>query len=143
MPAASGRAMMTAPAARSIVQEGVAVSDEVDVYSAPGLPSSPEGGTLTDRYLPLVRKIATRFEGRGEPLEDLVQVGCVGLLKAVEGFDGSRGVAFENYAVVTVIGEIKHHFRQMRWSLQVPRRLQEAGHRIREVRGVLAQDLGR
>src|SRR5690349_4298943 len=79
---------------------------------------------LVEAWLPSVRRIARRFDGRGEPLEDLVQVGVVGLIKAIDRFDLSRGVEFSTYAMPTIIGEIKRHFRDRAWSVRVPRDIQ-------------------
>jgi RNA polymerase sigma-B factor len=93
--------------------------------------------------LPLVRSIARRFAGRGEPLEDLIQVGTVGLIKAVDRFDPSRGFAFTTYATPTVVGEIKRHFRDHGWDVRVPRALQELIVRIPKEKERLTRELGR
>ena len=86
---------------------------------------------------------ARRFRNRGEPHEDLVQVGTIGLLKAVDRFDAERGVEFSTYATPTVIGEIKRHFRDKGWAIRVPRRLQELRLQIGTVSSELTQSLGR
>ena len=70
--------------------------------------------------MPLVRALASRYAGRGEPLEDLVQVGSIGLIKAVDRFDVDRGVDFPSYAVPTIVGEIRRHFRDKAWAMHVP-----------------------
>ncbi|MGH7707969.1 MAG: SigB/SigF/SigG family RNA polymerase sigma factor [Vulcanimicrobiaceae bacterium] len=75
--------------------------------------------------LKLVRYLATKFANRGEPLDDLIQVGAVGLLKAIDRFDHGRGVGFTTYATPTIVGEIKRYFRDKGWAVRVPRRLQE------------------
>ena len=75
--------------------------------------------------MPLVRSLASRYAGRGEPFEDLVQVGSIGLLLAIERFDTERGVQFTTYAVPTIVGEIQRHFRDRAWALHVPRRMKE------------------
>jgi RNA polymerase sigma-B factor len=93
--------------------------------------------------LPLVRSIARRFAGRGEPLEDLIQVGTIGLIKAVDRFDPSRGFAFTTYATPTVVGEIKRHFRDHGWDVRVPRALQELIVRIPKEKERLTRELGR
>ena len=80
---------------------------------------------LVELHLPLVEHLARRFRNRGEPLDDLVQVGTIGLIKAVDRFDTERGVEFSTYATPTVVGEIKRHFRDKGWAVRVPRRLQE------------------
>jgi RNA polymerase sigma-B factor len=80
---------------------------------------------LIEQYLPLVRSLARRYSYRGEQLEDLVQVGCIGLIKAIDRFDIDRGVELTTYATPNIIGEIKRHFRDKGWSVRVPRGLQE------------------
>jgi RNA polymerase sigma-B factor len=80
---------------------------------------------LIEQYLPLVRSLARRYSYRGEQLEDLVQVGCIGLIKAIDRFDVDRGVELTTYATPNIIGEIKRHFRDKGWSVRVPRGLQE------------------
>jgi RNA polymerase sigma-B factor len=75
-------------------------------------------------HLNLVRFLAVKFANRGEPLDDLVQVGTVGLLKAIDRFDLERGVEFTTYATPTIVGEIKRYFRDKGWAVKVPRRLQ-------------------
>jgi RNA polymerase sigma-B factor len=93
--------------------------------------------------MPLVRALASRYAGRGEPLEDLVQVGSVGLIKAVDRFDVDRGVDFTSYAVPTVVGEIRRHFRDKAWAMHVPRRLKELSLRISRTLDELTTELGR
>lgn len=100
-------------------------------------------GELVELHLPLVEHCARRFVHRGEPLEDLVQVGTIGLIKAVDRFDLSRDVAFSTYATPTILGEIKRHFRDKGWSVRVPRRLQELRMSIATATGELSQQLGR
>src|SRR4051812_15704244 len=80
---------------------------------------------LIEQSLPLVRSLARRYSYRGEQLEDLVQVGCIGLIKAIDRFDIDRGVELTTYATPNIIGEIKRHFRDKGWSIRVPRGLQE------------------
>jgi RNA polymerase sigma-B factor len=93
--------------------------------------------------MPLVRALATRYAGRGEPLEDLVQVGSIGLIKAVDRFDVDRGVNFASYAVPTIVGEIRRHFRDKAWAMHVPRRLKELSVRLSRVLDQLTTELGR
>ncbi|MDQ0936242.1 SigB/SigF/SigG family RNA polymerase sigma factor [Streptomyces turgidiscabies] len=99
------------------------------------LPEGPERDALRDElvraWLPMSERIAIRFRGRGEALEDLYQVAAVGLVKAVDHYDPERGAAFEAYAVPTVTGEIKRHFRDHLWALHVPRRVQDLRNRVR------------
>ncbi len=85
---------------------------------------------LVERYLPLARQLARRYQRAEEPLEDLVQVASLGLLKAVDRFDRAREVAFSSYAVPTILGELKRHFRDRTWSVRVPRDLQELALRV-------------
>jgi len=98
---------------------------------------------LVTMHLPLVHHLARRFRDRGEPHDDLVQVGTIGLIKAVDRFDPQRGVEFSTYATPTVLGEIKRHFRDKGWSVRVPRRLQELRLAITRATAELSQDLGR
>jgi RNA polymerase sigma-B factor len=93
--------------------------------------------------MPLVRALASRYAGRGEPLEDLVQVGALGLIKAVDRFDVDRGVEFSSYAVPTIVGEIRRHFRDKAWAMHVPRRLKELSVRLSRVLDQLTTELGR
>jgi RNA polymerase sigma-B factor len=94
-------------------------------------------------HLGLVRYIAGRFSNRGEPMDDLEQVGVVGLIKAVDRFDADRGFEFSTFALPTIVGEIKRHFRDKGWAIHVPRRLQELNLTICRVVEQLAIELGR
>jgi len=85
---------------------------------------------LVERYLPLARRLARRYQRADEPIEDLVQVASLGLLKAIDRFDSSRDVVFSSYAVPTILGELKRHFRDRTWSVRVPRDLQEFALRV-------------
>ena len=85
---------------------------------------------LVERYLPLARRLARRYQHTDEPIEDLIQVASIGLLKAIDRFDCSREVMFSSYAVPTVLGELKRHFRDRTWSVRVPRDLQELALRV-------------
>ncbi|MFJ5265068.1 SigB/SigF/SigG family RNA polymerase sigma factor [Streptomyces sp. NPDC088387] len=107
------------------------------------LPDGPERRALRDdlvtAWLPMAHRIAVRFRGRGESLEDLYQVAALGLVKAVDHYDPGRGHAFESYAVPTVTGEIKRHFRDHMWTLHVPRRVQDLRNRVRRAGKELSQ----
>ncbi len=98
---------------------------------------------LVSGYLPVARHIARRFTGRGEPEEDLVQAGTLGLIGAVDRFDPERGLDFLSFAVPTITGEIRRHFRDHAWSMHVPRRLKDVQTTINAAVGPLAQELGR
>ncbi len=98
---------------------------------------------LVRLHLPLVEHCARRFRNRGEPFEDLVQVGTIGLIKSVDRFDTERGVEFSTYATPTIIGEIKRYFRDKGWAIRVPRRLQELRMQIGTATAELTQSLGR
>jgi RNA polymerase sigma-B factor len=108
------------------------------------LPDDPSArDDLVRLHYPLVEYLARRFAGRGEPLEDLVQVASIGLLKAIDRFDPGRGVKFSTYATPTIIGELKRHFRDKGWAMRVPRRLQEIGLQLSRVVSEMYQELGR
>lgn len=98
---------------------------------------------LVHLHLALVEHCARRFRNRGEPFEDLVQVGTIGLIKAIDRFETDRAVEFSTYATPTIIGEIKRHFRDKGWAIRVPRRLQELRMQIASTTGELSQSLGR
>lgn len=98
---------------------------------------------LVEAHLGLAEYLARRFSNRGEPLDDLVQVASVGLLKAVDRFDPDRGVEFSTYATHTIVGELKRHFRDKGWAVRAPRRMQELYLRLGSIISVLSQELGR
>ncbi|MDP2712626.1 MAG: SigB/SigF/SigG family RNA polymerase sigma factor [Solirubrobacteraceae bacterium] len=107
---------------------------------------SQDSGTrdaLVERFLPLARSLALRYQRSGEPLDDLVQVASLGLIKAVDRYDPGRGIAFSSYAVPTILGEIKRHFRDRTWSVRVPRGLQELSQRVDRAVAELAEHLSR
>ncbi|MER6738193.1 SigB/SigF/SigG family RNA polymerase sigma factor [Streptomyces puniciscabiei] len=109
------------------------------------LQDGPERDAVRDElvaaWLPMAHRIAGRFRDRGENVEDLRQVAALGLVKAVDRYDPSRG-AFESYAVPTITGEVKRHFRDRMWALRVPRRVQELRNRVRVARRELTQHPG-
>jgi RNA polymerase sigma-B factor len=98
---------------------------------------------LVEAHLGLAEYLARRFSNRGEPLDDLVQVASVGLLKAVDRFDPARGVEFSTYATHTIVGELKRHFRDKGWAVRAPRRMQELYLRLGKIVSALSQELGR
>jgi RNA polymerase sigma-B factor len=97
---------------------------------------------LVRLHLPLVEHLTRRFLNRGEPYDDLLQVGTIGLIKAIDRFDLARGVEFSTFATPTIAGEIKRHFRDKGWAIRVPRRLQELRMSIAATSAELTQTLG-
>lgn len=93
-------------------------------------PLPPTRRRLIERHLPLVRSVARRYAGGDEPLEDLVQVGAIGLIKAVDRYDAERGTSFGAYAAPFIAGEIRHHLRDRCSPVRIPRRLQQEGVRV-------------
>lgn len=98
---------------------------------------------LVETHLGLAEYLARRFDRRGEPLDDLVQVASLALIKAVERFDPDRGLEFSTFAVPTIVGELKRHFRDKSWAVRVPRRLQELHLRLGTAVAELTHELGR
>ncbi|MDQ1714186.1 MAG: polymerase sigma-B factor [Frankiaceae bacterium] len=98
---------------------------------------------LVEMHLPLVEYLARRFRNRGEPLDDLIQVATIGLIKSVDRFDLERGDEFSTYATPTIVGEIKRHFRDKGWAIRVPRRLQELKLALTKATQELSQRNGR
>jgi RNA polymerase sigma-B factor len=96
-----------------------------------------------EAWLPLARHLANRYARRGEPTDDLIQTAAIGLIKAIDRFDPSRGIDFAGFAVPTVLGEIRRHFRDHTWSVRVPRRLQELRFAITEANRTLTAQFGR
>lgn len=110
-------------------------------YKATGDPDVRD--QLIVSHLNLVRFLASKFKNRGEPLDDLIQVGTIGLIKAIDRFDPSRGLEFTTYATPTILGEIKRHFRDKGWSVRVPRRLQELSAKVNQANDELTNELSR
>ncbi len=117
----------------------------VELHALPA--DDPKRARLRDQlveiHLPLVEYLARRFRNRGEPLDDLVQVATIGLIKSVDRFDLERGVEFSTYATPTIVGEIKRHFRDKGWAIRVPRRLQELKLSLTKATSDLSQKNGR
>jgi RNA polymerase sigma-B factor len=98
---------------------------------------------LIERHLPLARSLARRYERRGESLEDLVQVASLGLVKAIDRFDPERGLSFSSYAVPTMLGELRRHFRDSGWALHLPRGMQERVLKVNAAVERMSGELGR
>src|ERR1700709_2175547 len=110
-------------------------------------PGSPRHQQVRDElvevHLPLVRYLVHRFTGRGEPTDDLLQIGTIGLLQSIDRFEQERGLEFSTFATPNIVGEIKRHFRDRGWMVRVPRRLQELQGELSTGIGELSQRLGR
>jgi RNA polymerase sigma-B factor len=117
-------------------------ADVVDLFARLGEDPRARDQLLV-RFQPLSEYLARRFAGRGEDPDDLAQVASIGLLNAIDRFDPERGVQFSTYAAATIVGELKRHFRDKRWTVRVPRQLQETGLRINKAIPQLTQQLGR
>src|SRR3954467_10066599 len=98
---------------------------------------------LIELHMPLARSLAVQYRHAREPLDDLCQVANLGLVKAVDRYDPSRGIAFTSYAVPTILGELKRHFRDRTWTIHVSRSVQESIARVEAVSEDLRQNLGR
>jgi len=137
------------PTMRGPLAGGRTGADAAEILTAlTDLPAGhPARPVLRDRaieaWLPLARHLANRYAGRGEPADDLLQTAVVGLIKAVDKFDPAFGVDFAGYAIPTIAGEIKRHFRDRTWAIRVPRRLQELRLAITAANGALSHTLGR
>ena len=105
--------------------------------------SAPLRRELVERWMPLARQLAAHYRVRDESYEDLLQVASLGLLKAINGYDPDRGIAFTSYAVPTILGEVRRHFRDKAWSVRVPRALQELALDVEKATVRLTTELGR
>ncbi|GLY94456.1 SigB/SigF/SigG family RNA polymerase sigma factor [Actinoplanes sp. NBRC 103695] len=109
-----------------------------------GHPSRPAvRNRAIEAWMPMARHLANRYTGRGEPNDDLFQVAVVGLIKAVDRYEAGRGIEFAGFAIPTIVGELKRHFRDRTWSIRVPRRLQELRLAITGANNKLTNTLGR
>jgi RNA polymerase sigma-B factor len=126
--------------------DGDLAAEAMDAFAATpvGDPARPgRRERAIEAWMPLAHHLARRYSGRGEPMDDLVQVAVLGLIKAVDRFETDRGVDFGYFAIPTVIGEIKRHFRDKTWAVRVPRRLQELRMSISAANNELHHTLGR
>jgi RNA polymerase sigma-B factor len=98
---------------------------------------------VIEMHVPFAARLARRFHSRGEPVNDLIQVGMIGLIKAVDRYDPTRNVEFTRYAAPTIVGEVKRYFRDKGWTIRVPRELQELRIKVSKAKGELALSLGR
>lgn len=121
--------------------ERAALRRRFDDYRASGDPAIRE--ELVEAHLRLAVHLARRFDNRGVPLDDLIQVASLGLLKAIERFEPERGLEFSTFATPTIIGELKRHFRDKGWSVRVPRRVQELHVRLNSLVNELTHRYGR
>lgn len=126
---------------RSLVWDRAKTYELFTRYRATGDPEIRD--ELVRMYLNLVEYLARRFKSRGEPLEDLIQVGTIGLIKAIDRFDTGREVEFTTYATPTIVGELKRYFRDKGWAIRVPRRLQELNLQVNQIISDLTQELRR
>jgi RNA polymerase sigma-B factor len=133
------------PGAYPATPERVARAQEdrrlLERYHRQGDPAAREA--LVERFLPLARQLARRYQRGGEQLDDLIQVASLGLLKAIDRFDPARETAFSSFAVPTILGELKRHFRDKGWSVRVPRDLQELAVKVDRVGDEMSRELGR
>jgi RNA polymerase sigma-B factor len=145
MPAGDARSLTSPRAASRAAADAAARSLLSLLANLPGDSADRQRARarLIELYLPLAKYLAQRFRNRGEPLDDLVQVANLGLVKAVDGFDPDRGVAFPGYAIPMITGELKRHFRDKCWDVRVPRRVQEIRLQISRVTEELTHALGR
>jgi RNA polymerase sigma-B factor len=109
-------------------------------YREEGDPAARE--ELVERFLPLARQLARRYQRTNEPLDDLMQVASVGLVKAIDRFDPERGTAFSTFAVPTILGELKRYFRDSGWAVHVPRGMQERSMKVDQAVDALNRKLG-
>ncbi|GAA4946359.1 RNA polymerase sigma factor SigF [Actinoplanes utahensis] len=131
----------------TVIADTAVQADELIVAMAALPAGHPSRPGLRDRaieaWLPLARHLANRYANRGEPRDDLHQVAVLGLIKAVDRFEADRGVDFAGFAIPTIVGELKRHFRDRTWSVRVPRRLQELRLAITAANNTLTNTLGR
>jgi RNA polymerase sigma-B factor len=137
----SAPAVLPPPSAPHRRSRAASEADDFRRYRATG--DTAVRDRLIERALPLAHQVARRYQRSGEPFDDLLQVARLGLCKAVERFDPARGLAFSTYAVPTMVGEIKRHFRDTGWAIHVPRSLQERVLKVEQAGKALSSKLGR
>jgi RNA polymerase sigma-B factor len=136
--------LMQADTTRSALESKARRTDDVELFTR-----WQEGGDqrareeLVNRFLPLARTLARRYAGAREPFDDLLQVASLGLVKAIDRFDVDRGAAFSSFAVPTILGELKRYFRDLGWSVHVPRGAQEQALKVQEAHERLTTKTGR
>jgi RNA polymerase sigma-B factor len=141
LPGACGRAT---PARNSVRTRGNAARRDHALFARYSTRRDPaDRDQLVKRYLPLARQLARRYQRDQASFDDLFQVACLGLLKAIDRFDAERGIAFSTFAVPTIAGEIKRHFRDHSWSVRVPRDLQELALKVERAASELSLSLRR
>ncbi|HEX8103514.1 MAG TPA: SigB/SigF/SigG family RNA polymerase sigma factor [Solirubrobacteraceae bacterium] len=118
-------------------------SDRAHIERARREKSPAARAAAVEAFLPLVKSLARRYQRGEEPLDDLEQVAALGLLKAIDGFDLERGTAFASFAVPTIVGELRRHFRDKGWTIRVPRELQEMTLRVNKEQEAASTELGR
>jgi RNA polymerase sigma-B factor len=126
-----------------VVDAGDRAHQTDELFAAMGAGDERARDALIERFLPLARQLARRYQRAAEPLDDLVQVASIGLVKAVDRFDADRGVAFSSYAVPTILGELKRYFRDSGWAVHVPRGMQERAMTVDRAIKELSGRLGR
>jgi RNA polymerase sigma-B factor len=137
-------AVSSSPASRLTPATGVGTLDLDSLFVRWQQDRDPAArDALVGRFLPLARSLARRYDRSSEPFEDLVQVASLGLLKALDRFDASRGHAFASFAVPTILGELKRYFRDSGWAVHVPRGPQERALKVEQARQQLTTDRGR
>jgi RNA polymerase sigma-B factor len=118
-------------------------TDEASLWRLTACGDAAARGRLAERYLRLAHLLARRYSRTAEPLEDLEQVACVGLMHAVDRFDPARGTTFSTFAVPTILGELRRHFRDRTWALRVPRDVRDNATTVERADARLASELGR
>jgi RNA polymerase sigma-B factor len=135
--------MMMTPASNAPGSGAERSRDDRELFVRLGEGDEQARKQLVERFLPLARQLARRYQRAGEPLDDLMQVASMGLIKAIDRFDPDREIAFSSYAVPTILGEIKRHFRDRTWAVRVPRDLQELTLRVDKAVSELSEELRR